>query len=189
MTQSPTAAAPQTDSAAASSGTESSEVAACPQREPQSTWLVASGAIALSFALLTLGRGHAASAGTSMPISITVVPADAVNLDCSSDTAFGDAGCNFDAQGRPQKVENPLRPYVTTGRELWLLSGVFEAPAVRQWLAQAQRIGSSARVTIDCQGTLLGTLSTIAVRWQTGAAFGNEHRVPVARVGSCRVAR
>jgi hypothetical protein len=165
------------------------EVVAATRDQTRANWLIAIGAIALSTIVLVAARGHGRSAGTRVPISITVIPGDAVNLDCSSDARFGNVRCNFDGRGQSQKVELPLRPYVTTNRELWLLSGVFEQSAVHQWLLQAQYNGSSARVTIDCQGTLLGTLSTIAVRWQMGAAFADEHHVPAASVSDCRVIR
>jgi hypothetical protein len=165
------------------------EVVATTRDQTKANWLIAVGAIALSTILLVAARGHGSNAGARVPISITVIPGDAVNLDCSSNVRFGNVQCNFDARGQPQKVELPLRPYVTTNRELWLLSGVFEQSAVHQWLLQAQYNGSSARVTVDCQGTLLGTLNTIAVRWLKGAAFADEHHVPVASVSDCRVIR
>ncbi|GEM_PF-2276461 len=152
-------------------------------------WLFALAVVVASAVLLTWGRGHAAAPGSTFPISITVIPNDSFNLDCSSDAGFGERRCNFDAQGRSRAVPLPLRPYVSTGRELWLLSGVFEQPPVHEWLTRAQRTGSNARVTIDCQATLLGQLEAVAVRWQTGAAFANEKQVPVARVSDCRVVR
>lgn len=152
-------------------------------------WLIVLAAIVGSLALLAWGRGHASAPGAHFPLSITVIPADAVNLDCSTDAHFGEVRCNFDAQGRSRSVSLPLRPYVTTGRELWLLSGVFEQPAVHDWLTQARRTGSSARVTIDCQATLLGQLRSVPVRWQSGAAFASESDVPVASVSDCRVIR
>jgi hypothetical protein len=155
----------------------------------KTAWLTALALIVASGALLVWGRGHAAQAGAHFPLSITVIPADAVNLDCSTDAHFGDVRCNFDAQGRAQPAALPLRPYVTTGRELWLLSGVFEQPVVHDWLTQARRAGSNARVTVDCRAQLLGELKTVPVRWQTGAAFASESNVPVARVSDCRVAR
>jgi hypothetical protein len=155
--------------------------------ETKAEWLTALTAIVVSAALLAWGRGHAASVGAHFPISITVIPADAVNLDCSSDTHFGEVRCNFDARERSQPVAHPLRPYVSTGRELWLLSGVFEQPTVHDWLTQARRTGSNARVTIDCQAHLLGQLRTVPVRWQLGAAFASESNVPAARVSDCRV--
>jgi hypothetical protein len=128
------------------------------------------------------------ASGGVLPISITVIPADAVNLDCSSNAKFGDTKCAFDAQGNPQANAKPLHPYVSVSRELFLLSGVFEDPNVNAWLQRARQTGSNARVTLNCQASVLGKLSTVAVRWQSGATWGNERDVPVAAVNGCHVA-
>lgn len=157
--------------------------------ETRRDWMIAASVIIGAAGLLIGGRGQASSPGSQMPLSITVVPADATNLDCSSDAHFGAVRCNFDASGRQEPVDQPLRPYVTTGRELYLLSGVFEQPEVSQWLQRARATGSSARVTIDCDATMLGQLGSVPVRWQTGAAFAPEQNVPVARVSNCRITR
>jgi hypothetical protein len=123
-----------------------------------------------------------------MAISITVIPADAVNLDCSSNEHFGAIHCAYDAAGKPQPGQLPLRPYVSVGRELILLSGVFEDPNVGRWLQQARQTGSQARVTVNCQADVLGKVSTIALRWQAGATWSNEAGVPTAKVRDCKVA-
>ena len=155
-----------------------------------SAWAFAGAVVALSVALLAWGRGRAPAVGSQVPLSITVIPQDAVNLDCASNTIFGGARCNFDPYGRLQAEGQPaLRPFVSTSRELFLLAGVFEQPEVMQWLTQARYSGSGARVTLNCQATLLGTLGTVGVRWQQGAAFANESNVPVASVRNCKVQR
>jgi len=150
-------------------------------------WWVAGTAVILAGALLAFGRGRPAATAESMSISITVIPPDAVNLDCSSGVRFGDTQCAFDAAGKPQQVAKPLRPYVTTSRELLLLSGVFEEPNVSTWLQRARQTRSDARVTLNCDVTTLGRLRTVVVRWQTGAAWGQEKDVPVAKVKKCQV--
>jgi len=158
-------------------------------RERWNPWWVVMAALALAGALLAFGRGRPRAMRDSMVFAITVIPADASNLDCSSDQRFGDVHCAYDARGRPLVGEKPLRPYVTTGRELILLSGVFEEPRVNSWLQAARRMGSNERVTLDCKSTVLGKVQSIAVRWQYGAAWGQEHNVPVAKVQGCTVAR
>jgi hypothetical protein len=154
-------------------------------RERWNPWWVVLSALVL--AALLLGRGHPNGMRESMVLSITVIPPDASNLDCSGDQRFGDIHCAYDAQGRPLAGTNPLRPYVTIGRELILLSGIFEDPAVNGWLQAARHVGSSERVTLECKATTLGKLQTIAVRWQNGAAWGQEHNVPAAKVQGCTV--
>jgi hypothetical protein len=156
-------------------------------RQNWNPWAIALVALVLSGLLLAFGRGHASGVAESMSFAITVVPADSVNLDCSSDQRFGDVHCGYDSQGRPAPGGKPLRPYVTVGRELVLLSGVFEEPRVNTWLTRARAVGSNERVTLDCKASLLGKLPQIAVRWQIGAAWGKEHDVPVAKIQSCAV--
>jgi hypothetical protein len=156
-------------------------------RDNWNPWWVTLAILGLACAVLAFGRGQPGAMRESMSFSITVIPADAVNLDCSSDARFGSIHCGFDAQGKPQPGPNPLRPYVTVNRELLLLSGVFEDPRVASWLQQARRTGSDARVTLKCTGSLLGQFERIPVRWQFGAAFGPEHDVPVAKINACEV--
>ena len=50
-------------------------------------------------------------------------------------------------------------------------------------------MGNFARVTVNCQATLLGKLDTGAVHWQAGAAFAKERNVPVVRVSDIHVTR
>jgi len=157
-------------------------------REQWNPWWVAGAALGISAALLAFGRGHPKGTQGAMSLAITVIPADSVNLDCSSDQRYADIHCAFDANGNPLPGAHPLRPYVTVGHELILLSGIFEEPRVSEWLHTAQRVGSGERVTLDCKATMLGTVQHIAVRWQNGAAWGQEHNVPVAKIQACTVA-
>ena len=156
-------------------------------RENWNPWWVTLGALLVAGLLLAFGRGHKGGVAQSMSFAITVVPADAVNLDCSGEQHFGDVHCAYDGQGRPSPGGNPLRPYVTVGRELILLSGVFEHPPVKNWLDGARRVGSNERVTLDCKAALLGDLPEISVRWQYGAGWGKEHNVLVAKIQTCTV--
>jgi hypothetical protein len=158
-------------------------------RENWNPWSVTLAALVIAALLLAFGRGHPGHVSDSMSFAITVVPADSVNLDCSSDQRFGDVHCAYDGEGRPMPGANPLRPYVTVGRELILLSGVFEEPRVSHWLSQARAAGANERVTLDCKASMLGKLPQVAVRWQIGAAWGKEHEVPVAKIQSCTVGR
>lgn len=158
-------------------------------RSRRDAWLIASGALLLSIGLIVFSNTSPARTGDTIPISITIVPSDSHGLDCSSDVHFGTARCKFDAGGKPQSAQSPLRPYMTIRREIFILAGVFEDASVVQWIKNPQRKGSSDRVRIDCQATLLGTLTSIAVRWKRTDPWGENRDVPVARVGHCRVVR
>ena len=135
------------------------------------------------------GGGRRAAMGEAISISITSDTANsAINLDCSGDEHFGTIHCAFDAAGKPQPGQKPLRPYVTLGRELILLSGVFEDTSVSGWLLHARQTGSQARVTLNCQASLLGKLSKTAVRSELAPHSAPERDVTVAKVSNCQVA-
>jgi hypothetical protein len=76
---------------------------------------------------------------------------------------------------------------VTVGRELVLLSGVFDEPHVASWLQEARRKGDGARAVLKCKGITLGRARSIDVRFQNGAAWQPEQTTPVARVMECQV--
>jgi hypothetical protein len=153
----------------------------------RTAWLIVAVALVLSIALLLLGRGKTATIGDSIPILITVIPEDSSKLDCASDMNFDTARCNYDQKRGLQSAQNPLRPYITDRRELWVLTGVFEDPRVGRWHRRAVRTGNNARVTISCQAEILGTAKSIALRWQTDADWDIKREVPIARVRDCRV--
>jgi hypothetical protein len=150
-------------------------------------WLVALGAIVAGALLFTFGRGSIPKAGQSANYTITVVPLDARSLACASDVTMSGRRCSFGAQSQPLGVERPLRPFVTTGRELLLLSGVFESGSVAAWLDAAQKSGDEARVSLDCYAKILGTLPEVLVRWAPNGPFLPEQNVMVADVDDCIV--
>jgi hypothetical protein len=78
---------------------------------------------------------------------------------------------------------------VTVGRELLLLSGVFESKGVAAWLAAAQQSGDQSRVTLECHSAILGTAPQVLVRWAPDGEFSPEHGVMVANVEDCVVKR
>jgi hypothetical protein len=160
---------------------------------PSREWIVALAAVLVAIAMLPLGRGRPASAGTTVEFPITVIPADAVNLACSSAVPFAGAHCAFDGEARMRRpsgdgqTDLPLRPFVTTYFEMVLLSGVFEDPNVAAWLDRERDKGPEARVTLYCQGVTLGKAASVGVRWRARDAFGQQHDVTVGRVLSCRI--
>lgn len=152
-------------------------------------WLLALGAIIVAALLFTFARGSVPKEGQSTTYTITVVPLDARSLACASNVAMSGRRCSFDAQSQPLGVERPMRPFVTTGRELLLLSGVFESGSVAAWLDGAHKSGDDARVTLDCYARILGTLPEVLVRWAPDGPFLPEQNVMAADVDDCVVKR
>lgn len=152
-------------------------------------WIVALGAVLAGSLLLAFGRGSIPQAGQATTYSITVVPMDATNLACASDLTMAGRRCAFDGRSQSVTIERPLRPFVTLGRELILLSGVFESSSVAAWLDAARKSGDDTRVTLDCYAKILGTMPEVLVRWASDGPFQPEQSVVVADIEDCVVKR
>src|SRR5512145_1685851 len=159
------------------------------RRAMQRQWVIACGAVLIGALLFAFGRGSWLGNGHSALYVVTVVPADARSLECASDQVFGPRRCGFDQKQQPVITDRPLRPFVTVGRELLLLSGVFESNSVAVWLSAAQQSGDSSRVTLECRATILGSAPQVFVRWAPNGEFSPEHGVTAANVEDCVVKR
>lgn len=150
-------------------------------------WLIAGGAIVLSVLLLSFGGGHAPAQGDRVPVALTIIPADEKNLGCSSSAEVSGLRCAFDAEGRPTTAARPLRPFVTLGRELVLISNLFELDSVKDFLARSRKKRSNDRVTLRCKAELKGTLRDFGVHWQAADPFERTKSASVLLASECRV--
>jgi len=150
-------------------------------------WLITGLAVALSVLLLVFGRGQAPREGDRIPVALTIIPADERNLGCSSNEEVAGLRCAFDGDGKPVPAVQPLRPFVTLGRELVLISNLFELDSVKGFLARSRKKRSNDRVTLRCKAQLLGTLRGFGVHWQAGDRFERVESASVLRAGECRV--
>ncbi len=148
-------------------------------------WQITLAALGVGLLLLAFGSGSPAAAGEPLTVSVTVVPSDARNLACASGAVVDGVRCAFDEAERPVSARAPLRPYVTVGRELVLLSGVFEQEAVGAWARRHRR--GEPRVTLECTGTHLGRVPEARVRFHPTASWDVRREIPAARVESCRI--
>ncbi|MGC4086781.1 MAG: hypothetical protein QM756_02570 [Polyangiaceae bacterium] len=152
----------------------------------ESSWALSG--IAACALLLGLGRGSGVSQGDVMPLSVTVVPADARTLECDLQPTQS-TRCAF-TNGSSSGAAGPFaRPYVTVEGELVILSGVFESPAVREWLERAQREHSSERVTLRCRVEFEGMLRDVGVRFSPSGAFEKHPSVMGGSVRTCKVSK
>ena len=158
-----------------------------PVTDAERDWFGAAWGILLTGLLVWSGRTRQPGVGSKVKFAVTVVPSDAPELECSSSEVFGGRRCGFDAEGLATAGDRPLRPYMTTYRQLVLLSGVFEESHVTAWLDEARRNDDNSRVTLRCDAVLLGTARSAAVRWQSASAFEAANDVQVGEVLVCRV--
>jgi hypothetical protein len=150
-------------------------------------WLLAGAGLLASAALLWSERTHPVVVGSRLYLPISIVPSDVRDLDCAAPQSFDTSRCAFDSAKVRTGADRPLRPFVTTYGQIVALSGVFETANVSAYLARAKRENDDARVTLDCDGVILGTMPTVGVHWHEGAAFDMVENIPVGRVRSCNL--
>jgi len=156
------------------------------QAEARREWWLAGGAIALAVAVFVLGIAGGKSEHAS--IAITVVPQDAMALECRNAAPFGELHC-AELSSASLDDRNLLRPYVTVSGELLLLSSVFQQPEVAEWLRRAQRKQSGERVTLRCEGTHRGDAPSVEVRFGAQDSWRAQRNVPVLQIANCKVAK
>ena len=120
-------------------------------------------------------RGGDPAPGDRLDIEVTIVPSDAVDLSCTSESA-----------ALLVELRTLPRPFVTTGGQLIVMSGLFESPGVAAWLDASR--GTGARVKVRCPATLLSSSERVGLRFKQNDPFGL-HAVPVLRASDCEVVR
>ena len=153
----------------------------------QREWALAVAGLVAAALLLWSERARPSVAGSRLYVPISIVPSDVRDLDCASGESFDASRCAFDAAKAPSGAHRALRPFVTTYGQIVALSGVFETAGVSKYLARAKKENDDARVILDCDGVLLGTMRSLDVRWHVGAAFDTVEDIPVGRIRSCQV--
>jgi hypothetical protein len=150
-------------------------------------WAISLGFIAVAALLFAHTPSGKRSIGDTVTFTLSLVPSDAVQLNCASDRSFGDVKCAFDRYGHPQDARASLHPYIALGGEIILASGVFESPKTAAWRSRATRKGETEnRVPFECEGTLLGKVYGARVRWSQNASFLPVRKPPWAvRITRC----
>lgn len=149
-------------------------------------WRIALAALLVSAVVLTIGVWPRASSG-SVRFRVGIVPSDIDTLECRGPATklegmeCGEVGST--AATRP----GWLRPYVTLGGELVLLSNVFEQPEVLAWVKQSRRARRNEPAVLRCKGVAHAHLPSVEVRFRPEDAFRRNAHVPVVRVSHCSV--
>lgn len=144
-------------------------------------------AIAVSLASLAFLRGRPSKTSEAFSVATTIVPNDIVDLACDAARAVGRERCAFSGGTRDTKLKQPLRPFVTLEREVILLRGLFESPAVAAQVSAARKARSKETFTLDCRVTFLGVLAEVGVRWREGDAFSPQRELRAGAVQDCRI--
>lgn len=143
-------------------------------------------AILASVTLIAFGRGTPATSGAEYEVRLTIVPSDISNLDCESGLPLNGERCAFEANNRIVDDEHALRPFVSTEGELVLLSNVFRAPSVAEWVRTAP---ADQRIEVYCRVRYVGLFRRVGVRFNANAGFETRTNVPAAHASGCGVGR
>ncbi len=131
-------------------------------------------------------RGRPPHAGGMVKAEFTLVPIDASKLSCASDRVYGTHRCAHAADGRRlPSIDRPIVPVVTVGRELFFAAGLFQDPALVEYLQGPGR-RSQKRFTATCRVRLVEQAADLQVRFRD-EPFNRADPAWVADVLSCRV--
>ena len=163
------------------------------------TWTLLGG-IALAVVLWSI-RGtseeekrKAMKPGAVVDAPVTLVTIDKIGLACAAEEGIKDTQCAYSNPGKPTKPkprpEKTLAPYVTTDRQLFLIAGLFEQPAVDERYRQ-EPPGDKAskdlkRFVANCKVRLLGQMEA-RTRWDRGGKWGEPSLVWAAVPVTCTV--
>jgi hypothetical protein len=157
-------------------------------------WLVVVVAFAAAWPLWNW-RGGVNRPGAVVDAPITLITSDRENLSCALDHSIGRLRCRFRAPGRPwpeppQRSEL-LAPYVTVEKQIFLVPGLFEEPALVARYAQESPANvprdGLRRFVARCKLRLVERVDEVQARWSEGWDWGPQRGVWVARPIACEV--
>ena len=86
--------------------------------------------------------------------------------------------------------QNKLKPFYTTDRHLYLIPGLFLAPALQERFKSEpsdKPRDMLKRFTAKCNLKIAGKVGGVRVRWLSTGAWSNPEEVEVATVIDCKV--
>ncbi|HMR09454.1 MAG TPA: hypothetical protein PKA88_26930 [Polyangiaceae bacterium] len=122
-------------------------------------------------------------------VAITLVPSDAAQLACAWAGTIGGARCEYDASGEPDTEGSSTRliPVMTLDRELLLVAGIFQTPALAAKLAEPGVVAEDKRLTVECTVKTAGTPRDVRTRFRRDAAWSAPERARAIEVVGCVV--
>ncbi|HEY4188337.1 MAG TPA: hypothetical protein VGP07_24905 [Polyangia bacterium] len=156
-------------------------------------WLVV-GIAAIVAGSLWSWRGKV---GGAKPVDapITLVTSDREDLACALDRAIGKYKCEFSAPGQrwsdAPAAKDRLAPYFTVDRQLYLVPGLFEQPALaaryQSESPQGRPRDKLRRFVARCKLRLVEKVDGLKTRWLVGGNFGPSDGAWVAEPEDCKV--
>jgi hypothetical protein len=132
--------------------------------------------------------------GLAIDVPITLVAADRDDLACALPQEVAGMHCGFSGPDQPWPTTDRaqlLAPYMTLDRELFVVAGLFEQPAIRDRaqadLALPRPRDAQPRFTAHCTLELVEQVQGLQLRWRAQDRFGAPTAVWVARARNCRV--
>jgi hypothetical protein len=189
----PASPATTTETAAPETGAAPSP-AALPVPRPQMVrWLIV-GIAAIVAGSLWSWRGKSASQKI-IDAPITLVTSDNDDLACALDKVVGHYKCEFRAPGQPwpeaPAPKDKLAPYFTTDRQMFLIPGLFEQPALAARYRSESPAGKPRdqlhRFVARCKLHLVEKVESVQTRWMKGAPFGGADGAWIAEPEDCKV--
>jgi hypothetical protein len=152
------------------------------------------GAVVIIGAALAMQRTpqSPATPGSTVAADITLITSDRADVDCSAATGIEAYRCGFSDENMPWHGEeqNKLKPFYTTDRHLYLIPGLFLAPALQERFKAEppdKPRDLLKRFTAKCNLKVAGKVGGVRVRWLASGTWSNPEEVEVATVIDCKV--
>jgi len=194
------ASAPAPGSTASSTSPTSGTTGAAPAAPPLPVpkpqvvrWLII-GIAAIVAGSLWSWRGKTAAQKT-VEAPITLITSDREDLACAMGKAVGQYKCQFRAAGQPwpeaPAAKDKLAPYFTTDRQMFLIPGLFEQPALAARYKSEPPTGKPRdqlkRFVARCHLRLVEKVEGFQTRWMSDATFGPGDAAWVAEPQDCKI--
>lgn len=137
--------------------------------------------------------GSSTPEGGTVAADITLITSDRNDVDCSAPAGVGSYRCGFADDNQPAQGDeaNKLKPFYTTDRHLYLISGLFLNQAVQDRFKSEPPEGKPRdqlkRFTARCNLKVIGKVANVKVRWLSTANWSNPEEVEAATVVDCKV--
>lgn len=153
------------------------------------------GAVVIIGAAMAMQRtpgDPGAQSGSTVAADITLITSDRADVDCSAASGIDAYRCGFSDENMPWNGDekNKLKPFYTTDRHLYLIPGLFLAPALQERFKAEppdKPRDLLKRFTAKCNLKIVGKVGGVKVRWLTTGAWSNPEEVEVATVIDCKV--
>jgi len=156
-------------------------------------WLIIGIAVIVAGSLWSWRGKNAAQKTVEAPI--TLITSDREDLACALGKAIGHYKCQFRAAGQPwpeaPAEKDKLAPYFTTDRQMFLIPGLFEQPALSARYKSEPPAGKPReqlkRFVARCRLRLVEKVEGFQTRWATDANFGPADSAWVAEPEDCKI--